>query len=200
MIKNFFTIAWRNLLRNKGFSFINISGLAIGMASAILILLWIQNELSMDRFHAKEDRLYIAANRDHFNGELWAWTTTPKILGPTLKLEYANDVEDVARVNENNFLFTVGDKHLNAQGYFTDPAFLTMFSFPLLKVNAGKALNSVYNIVVLKNLQRNYGELMMPWVKWCASIALITLPLLLYSKICPIILLPASNICCLGNT
>lgn len=148
MIKNFFTIAWRNLLRNKAFSFINISGLAIGMASAILILLWIQNEVSMDRFHQKEDRLYIAANRDGYNGEVWAWATTPKILGPTLKLEYANDVEDVARVNENNFLFTVGDKHLNAQGYFTDPSFLTLFSFPLLKGNATTALNSINNIVV----------------------------------------------------
>ncbi len=154
MIKNFFTIARRNLLRNKGFSFINISGLAIGMASAILILLWIQNELSMDRFHAKKDRLYIAANRDKFNGEIWAWTTTPKILGPTLKLEYANDIEDVARVNENGFLFTVGDKHLNARGYFTDPAFLTLFSFPALKGNASTALSSVSNIVVTEKFAK----------------------------------------------
>ena len=53
MIKNFFKVAFRNLLRNKGFSFINIFGLAIGMASAILILLWIQNEVSYDQFHEK---------------------------------------------------------------------------------------------------------------------------------------------------
>ena len=152
MIKNFFTIAWRNLLRNKVFSFINISGLAIGMASAVMILLWIQNELSMDRFHAKENRLYIAANRDKFNGDVWAWTTTPKILGQTLRLEYANDIEDVARVNQNNFLFTVGEKHLNAQGYFTDPSFLSMFSFPLLKGNAGNALSSISNIVITEKL------------------------------------------------
>lgn len=148
MIKNFFTIAMRNLFRNKGFSFINISGLAIGMASAILILLWIQNEMSMDRFHAKENRLYIAANRDKFDGMLSAWVYTPKILGPTLKLEYANDIENVARVTDNNFLFTVGDKHLNAQGYFTDPSFLSMFSFPLLKGNAINALGSISSIVV----------------------------------------------------
>ena len=54
MIKNFFKTAYRNLLRNKGFSTINITGLAIGMASAILILLWIQNEVSYDRFHDKK--------------------------------------------------------------------------------------------------------------------------------------------------
>ena len=80
MIKNFFKIAFRNLFRNKGFSTINILGLAIGMASAILILLWIQNEMSHDRFYKKSDRIYTLNNRDKFNGEIWAWNTTPKIL------------------------------------------------------------------------------------------------------------------------
>ena len=58
MLKSYIKIAFRNLLRNKGFSMINIGGLAIGMASSILILLWVQNEMSFDRFHKKNDRLY----------------------------------------------------------------------------------------------------------------------------------------------
>ena len=58
MLKNYLLIAFRNLRRNKVFSSINLMGLSIGMASAILILLWIQNEVSFDRFHAKKDRLY----------------------------------------------------------------------------------------------------------------------------------------------
>ncbi|MEP6728147.1 MAG: ABC transporter permease, partial [Bacteroidota bacterium] len=58
MLKNYFKIAFRNLWKRKGYSFINILGLTIGMASAILILLWIQNELSFDRFYKKSDRLY----------------------------------------------------------------------------------------------------------------------------------------------
>ena len=66
MIKNFFKVAYRNLLRNKGFSFINIFGLAVGMASAILILLWIQNEVSYDQFHKNKDRIYEAWNRAKF--------------------------------------------------------------------------------------------------------------------------------------
>jgi hypothetical protein len=85
MLKNYFKIAVRNLLRNKGFSLINIAGLAIGMASAILIFLWIDNEVSHDKFHEKKDRIYIANNRDKFNGELWAWSQTPKPLAPALK-------------------------------------------------------------------------------------------------------------------
>ena len=78
MTVNFFKIAYRNILRNKGFSFINISGLAIGMASAVLILLWIQNEMSHDKFHEKGDRIYTANNRDKFNGEVWAWSVYTK--------------------------------------------------------------------------------------------------------------------------
>ena len=56
MLKNYLTIAWRNLLKNKAFSFLNISGLAIGMASALLILLWVQNEVSYDQFHKNKDK------------------------------------------------------------------------------------------------------------------------------------------------
>ena len=153
MLKNYFKVAFRNLLRNKAFSFINISGLAIGMASAILILLWIQNEMSHDRFHAKGDRIYVMNNRDHFSGKLWAWNTTPKILGPTLKADYP-DVEDVARINNCNFLFTVGDKHLNIQGVFTDSGFLNIFSFPLLQGNANKALSENYHIVLTEKLAK----------------------------------------------
>ncbi|KAA9040959.1 FtsX-like permease family protein [Ginsengibacter hankyongi] len=154
MIKNFFKIAYRNLLRNKGFSFINISGLAIGMASAVLILLWIQNEMSHDKFHAKSDRIYTSNNRDKFNGQVFAWSTTPKILGPTLKLSYASDVEDVVRSNFANFLFTVGDKHLNVQGNFVDSGFLNVFSFPLREGNATQALSGDYNLVITQKLAK----------------------------------------------
>ena len=66
----------------------NISGLAIGMASAVLILLWIQNEISYDRFHQNKDYIYEAWNRGEFDGKLQCWNSTPKILGPTLKKDY----------------------------------------------------------------------------------------------------------------
>ena len=79
MFKNYFKVAFRNLVRNKGFSIINISGLAIGMASAILILLWIQNEVSYDQFHTNKDRIYEVWNRASFSGKLNCWNTTPKI-------------------------------------------------------------------------------------------------------------------------
>ncbi|MEO6453762.1 MAG: ABC transporter permease [Ginsengibacter sp.] len=159
MFKNYFIIAIRNLNRNKGFSFINIFGLAMGMASAVLILLWIQNELSHDKFHAKVDRIYTANNRDKFNGETWAWNSTPKILGHSVKLAYHDDVEDVVRTNYANFLFTVGEKHLNVAGNFADSGFLNVFSFPLLEGNARKALSSTYNLVITQKLAKKlFGD------------------------------------------
>src|SRR6201989_3013378 len=103
MFGNYFKTTWRSLMKNKIYSFINILGLTIGMASAILILLWIQNELSYDRFYKKSDRLYIMYNRDKFNGEMWAWNTTPKIMAPTIKHDYA-EVEDAVRYNNVTFL------------------------------------------------------------------------------------------------
>ena len=153
MFKNYFKIAFRNLFRNKAFSFINIAGLAVGMASAMLILLWIQNEMSHDRFHEKIDRLYTMNNRDKFNGALWAWSTTPKILGPTLKQDYP-EVEEFTRRNETGFLFTIGDKHLNANGSFVDPGFLNMFSFPLIEGNAQTALSSNDRIVITQSFAK----------------------------------------------
>ena len=75
MIKNFFKIAYRNLLRNKGFSFINITGLAIGMASTMLIFLWIHDELGYDQFHVNKDRIYQVWNHARFNGEVSCWNT-----------------------------------------------------------------------------------------------------------------------------
>ena len=98
MIKNFFKIAWRNLLKNKGFSFINISGLAIGMAAATLIMLWIKNELSYDQFHEKKDRIYEAWNRAEFSGKLQCWNTTPKILARTIEKDIP-EIERSVRVN-----------------------------------------------------------------------------------------------------
>src|SRR3954464_7313473 len=142
MFKNYFKITWRGLMKNKFYSFINILGLTIGMASAILILLWIQNEMSHDRFYEKTDRIYVANNRDKVNGKTAAWHTTPAPMGLAIKQDYP-EVEDVVRVQEYaaNFLLTVGDKHFSLHGEFADSGFFNMFSFPLLEGNASTALS-----------------------------------------------------------
>jgi putative ABC transport system permease protein len=153
MLRNYFKIAIRNLLRNKGFSAINISGLAIGMASAMLILLWIQNQLTYDRWYPKTDRLYQVYNRDIMDGGLWAWPNTPKPLATAIKKTYAA-VEDISRYNNTTFLLTVGDTHLNSRGAFADSGFIHLFDFPMLSGNPVQALAGPGNIVITDHLAR----------------------------------------------
>ena len=153
MLKNYLKITWRNLLRHKTFSAINIVGLAIGMASSALILLWIQNEVSYDQFHEKKDRLYSVYNLSKFEGKLWSWETTPKVMATYMKQDLPQ-FENVSRTSQSTFLFTVGEKHLNVPGYFTDPDFLTMFSFPLINGNAKFALSGVHTIVITQKLSK----------------------------------------------
>ena len=154
MLKNFFKVAFRNLWHSKGFSAINIVGLAIGMASAIIILLWIQNEVSYDRFHEKKDRIYQVWNRASFSGNLQSWGTTPKILARTLEKDLP-EVEQATRCMwTSGNLFTIGDKKLIVMGTTVDSNFLQMFSFPLLKGDPKTALKEMYSIVVTRTLAK----------------------------------------------
>jgi putative ABC transport system permease protein len=158
MLRNYFKIAWRNLLKNKAFSFLNISGLAIGMASALLILLWVQNEISYDRFHQNKDRIFEAWNRGEFSGKLQCWDNTPKILGITLKKDYP-EVEDVTRTVGGWFVTIAGDKKFSSEYKIVDPSFLSMFSFPLKTGNPQTALNNVYSIVLTEKMAKKmFGQ------------------------------------------
>src|ERR1700749_1551748 len=103
MIKNFLKIAFRSLWRNKSFSIVNISGLAIGMASAMLILLWVQNELGYDRFHKNTNNIYLAYRRLKINGEMYASGQTPQVLAPALRQSYP-EVADAVRFSNVTFL------------------------------------------------------------------------------------------------
>lgn len=151
MLENYFKIAFRNLLRNKGFSAINISGLAVGMASALLILLWIYNEVSYDKFHSNKDYLYHAWNRGVFDGKLQCWDNTPKILGPTLKEEYP-EVANISRQSSRWFVTKAGERKLSTEALITDAAFLQMFDFPMVEGDAKTALNSVSSIIVTEKM------------------------------------------------
>jgi ABC-type antimicrobial peptide transport system permease subunit len=159
MLKNFFKVAFRNLLRNKAFSIINISGLVIGMASAILILFWIQNEISYDRFYKDPDRLYEVWGNDVYDGQIRSGTPTPEIMAPILK----NDVPQIEAVSRcdwgNDYLFAIGDKSLKAHGNLVDPDFLSIFSFPLFKGDEKTVLNDPYSIVLTEKLaKRIFGN------------------------------------------
>ena len=155
-----FLLSLRSLLKNKLYSIINVSGLTVGLASAILICLWIQNEISHDRFHPNMDRLYLMNNRDQANGIVSLWNYTPKPLGPALQKDFP-EVERMVRVNNSgaNFLISNGDKHFSIHGDFVDTGFFNMFNFPLVEGNAAIALNSAKNIILTQQLAKKlFGD------------------------------------------
>ena len=112
MLKNYFKIAFRNLWRKRVFSFINIIGLAIGMASAALIILWIQNEMTYDRFHVKQDRLYEVYGNVRMDGGIESQLPSPQLLVPALKKDIP-EIEEASRLTwDQTSLFTYKEKML----------------------------------------------------------------------------------------
>jgi putative ABC transport system permease protein len=155
MLKNYIKIALRSLLRNKGFSIINISGLAIGMASAILILLWIHDELSYDRFHHDEDRLFEVWTNDVIDGAIQTGLNTPQLMGPIIKQDFP-EVDNTARIGWNSeFLCSYHDKILKANGTWADPSFLELFNFPLITGNPKAVMADPYSLVITQKMASN---------------------------------------------
>ena len=154
MIRNYIKIAIRNLRTKKAFSFINITGLAVGMAGAILILLWVQNEYSYDTFHTNNKTLYKAWNRYVSKDYIGTQDITSGLLGPALKQDYP-EIKSAARVYwSTDRLFNYKDVSMKAKGNDVDKAFLTMFSFPLLKGDAAHALDDVNSIILTQHLAK----------------------------------------------
>ncbi len=160
MFKNYFKTAWRNLKRNKAFSIINITGLAIGMAAALLIGIWVQNEFSYDQFHTNKNNLYKVYNRQTgTGGAVYAFDITAGPVGNALQKDFP-EVKNTARIYWSiERLFNYGDKSIKAKGNDVDKPFLTMFSFPLLEGDVNHALDDVNSIVITQDLaKRLFGS------------------------------------------
>ncbi len=157
MLKNYFKIAFRNLTIHKGYSFINIAGLALGMACSLFILLWVQDELSFDRFHAETKTLYRVEHDQKTDRGKFHAPITPNGLSPALQAEIP-EIADSTRVRQMAaLLFRSGDKAFYENRISAvDPSFLRMFTFPLLRGSAETALNNPSDLVVTENFARKY--------------------------------------------
>lgn len=152
MIKNYFKIAFRNLKKNKGFTAINIVGLAIGMAAAMLIMLWVSSQLNFDNTYPKSKLIYSVGSMEQSDKGPDVWFSTPKPLYEVVK----NDISEVKQSsrlnNTGGFLFTYDDKKIIAKkGAFVDSAFLQIFELPVLKGNPKTALVEPTDIVLTKD-------------------------------------------------
>jgi len=153
MLKNYFKIALRNILRHKAYSILNISGLAIGMACSILILLWVQNELSYDRFNANADQLYrLTCSAGDFKAAV-----SPAGMAPGLQAEMPEIKATVRLSKPTTNLFEVGTRKFEEKrGFFADSNFLQVFSFSLVKGNPRTALQQPDAILISEDMARKY--------------------------------------------
>ena len=130
MFGNYFKIAWRNLFKNKTLSFINIFGLSVGMAFALVIGLWISYEKSFDNFHKNIDRLAIVRKHTLFNNEKGTQISIMLPLANELKNSYP-EIKRVSRMDwGNNHSLMVGNNKFNKPGYYVDPEFWKCSTFP----------------------------------------------------------------------
>lgn len=151
MLKNYFRITLRNIKNNKIYSFINIMGLSVGMACCILILLWIQDELSFDKFHENYSDIY----RTVPELQSTKLTANPLALAAVFKEQYP-EVRHITRYCYRSWIFRYGDKLFNENGALVDADFLKVFTFPLVKGTPETVLESRESIILTERAAARY--------------------------------------------
>jgi putative ABC transport system permease protein len=157
MFKNYIKIALRNIKKHKGYSFINIFGLAVGIACCILIFLWIQDEFSYDQFHENGDNLYLVGTHQRLGDQVSLSSGTPPALGPAFKEEYPEIVNSVRFCNgPHALIFAYGEKRFREHVEAVDGALLEMFTFPLIQGDPKTALTKPYSLVMTERMAQKY--------------------------------------------
>ncbi len=158
MFKNYLKIALRNIRKHKGYSFINITGLAIGVAACLLLFLWVQDELSYDRYHEKAKQIYRVVSQYESEGKTRRFAYTSAPVGPALMREFP-EIEKAVRFGRNGFVVSYQNKRFMEQVYFTDPEIFDVFTLPLVKGNPENALKEPYSIIISEEMSLKYfGE------------------------------------------
>ncbi|GAB3321031.1 ABC transporter permease [Larkinella ripae] len=136
MIRNYFKIAFRNLVKHKGYSFINIFGLASGMAVAMLIGLWIFDEWSFNRSHQHYDRIAKVMQNQTFNGQVETWGSQAMQLAPELRTSYGSYFKHVVTAGfPGDYLLTVGDRKITQTGNYMEPGITDLLALTMRKGN-----------------------------------------------------------------
>jgi len=157
MVKNFFKIAFRNIKRNSTYSILNISGMAVGMASAILILLWVQDEWSYDRYFDNADSLYrVISDMSTTEGKGSLNATTPTPLAKALKDEYPEIIRSSRCFVGSLLSFKMGDEFIDETAVPVDNDFIKMFNIEFVAGDINSALTVPNNIVLTEKIAKKY--------------------------------------------
>lgn len=169
MLKNYWTVAWRNLWRNKTYSSLNILGLSVGMAVAVLIMLWVVDELTYDRFHTKIDRIFRLHQHQRYDGQMFTFYSMPPVLALDLKENFP-EIKRVIRTNwGDEAMLSLGEKQFYEQGLAVDTTFFEVFTFPLAEGDMKEALVNPYSIVISQEVAKKFfgdNEAVGQWLKY----------------------------------
>ena len=158
MFKNYFKTAFRSLWKNKGYSFLNIGGLAIGIACAGLIFLWVEDELTYNNYFSNQENLYKVKDKQTYDGTTFTFDATPGPLAQGIKAEIPG-IKNTARSSwQNRALFSLGDKSIYEQGAYVDSSFFSMFHLDFIKGNAATVFNQLNSIVVSEKMAKKFFE------------------------------------------
>src|SRR5437763_9283006 len=157
MFKNYFKVAMRNLWKNKGYSAINILGLAISLATCLLILIFVIDELSYDKFNKKANRIYRVDGDINFGGTHWVLAVAPDALGPTLKKDFPQ-VEQYVRFRDYGGFSVKKDNEYVAESkvIYVDSTLFQVFTLPLVTGDARTALTDPSSVVITERMAKKY--------------------------------------------
>ncbi|WP_422080528.1 ABC transporter permease [Ulvibacterium sp.] len=152
MIKNNLKLAWRNLLKNKTFSLLNILGLASGLLCSILIYLWISDEVATDKHHENAERLFSVYERSFSDGKVNGYYNTPAHLHSELKLKFPEVEKASPSVSPITRNFSNGPKVFKQNGNYVSPDYFKMFSYKFIEGSAASAINTINDIAISKEM------------------------------------------------
>ena len=154
MIRNYFKIAWRNILINKSSSLINIGGLSVGMTVTILIGLWIYTELSFDKYHENYDRIAQVWQHNNYNGNIGSQISNPAVMGGAIRDNYGSDFKYVLQSSwTNDHAISFGDKVFFKTGNYFEPEVTEMLSLKMLRGNRG-GLKEMHSILLSESVAK----------------------------------------------
>lgn len=158
MFKNYFKTALRNLWKTRSFSFLNIAGLAIGIACAGLIFLWVEDELNYNSYFTNSKNIYKVKDRQTYDGTTFVFDATPGLMAQSMKAEIP-DIKKTSRATwGDRALFSLGEKTIYEQGLFVDSSFFSIFHFQFIKGNPANAFRQIHSIVITEKMANKFFE------------------------------------------
>ena len=157
MLKNYIKIAFRNIKRHKGYAFINIAGLAIGIACCILIVLYIQFELSFDKYHDLADRTFLLKRHGNFGGKELTSSSNNALSAGFIRKDFV-EVENTVRIGfmPNPAVLCEGKKFYESRVLYADDSFFDIFSYPMTIGDPKSALKAPFSIVITEDIAEKY--------------------------------------------